>query len=227
MKKITRVSSILLTLCMLLAVSSCSQGAGSETEDLVKDGTAIIKTNMGDIHLEFYPKQAPKAVSNFLSLAKKGYYNGVTFHRVIRDFMIQGGDPTGTGRGGESIWGKAFADEISSDLHLYRGMLAMANSGANTNGSQFFIVQAGPDTLNAEYLESINSSLSKPLSEDVKKEYLEKGGTPWLEGKHTVFGRVTEGMDVVDKIAAVAVDSKNSGKPIEDVVINSIEVTEK
>ena len=102
---------------------------------------AIMHTNMGDITIQLYPEVAPKTVENFVTLAKKGYYNGLIFHRVIKDFMIQGGDPTGTGAGGESIYGAKFEDECSQELHNFRGALSMANAGPNTNGSQFFIVQ--------------------------------------------------------------------------------------
>ena len=108
-----------------------------------KKGTPIVtlKTSLGEIELMFFPQQAPKTCENFLTHVKEGYYNGLKFHRVIPDFMIQGGDPTGTGRGGQSIWGRPFPDEFSMDLWNFRGALSMANSGPNTNGSQFFIVQ--------------------------------------------------------------------------------------
>src|SRR5574344_610902 len=109
----------------------------SETDGPV----AVMHTGMGDITLRLYPEVAPKTVENFVTHAKNGYYNGLTFHRVIREFMVQGGDPTGTGAGGESIWGAPFEDECSQELHNFRGALSMANAGPNTNGSQFFIVQ--------------------------------------------------------------------------------------
>ena len=107
----------------------------------VKGPKATIKTNHGEIVIQLFPEQAPKTVENFVGLAKKGYYDGVIFHRVINDFMIQGGDPTGTGMGGESIWGAPFEDEFSNELFNIRGALSMANAGPATNGSQFFIVQ--------------------------------------------------------------------------------------
>ncbi|MEE0897523.1 MAG: peptidylprolyl isomerase, partial [Acutalibacteraceae bacterium] len=106
------------------------------------DTLATIKTNMGEIKVKLFPEGAPKTVENFTTHAKKGYYNGLIFHRVIKDFMIQGGDPTGTGMGGESIWGDSFEDEFDVKLHNIKGALSMANAGPNTNGSQFFIVQA-------------------------------------------------------------------------------------
>ncbi len=149
---------------------------------------AIIKTNHGPIHVELYPDDAPKTVDNFVKLANDGFYDRVIFHRVIPDFMIQGGDPTGTGSGGP---GYTFEDEFNQHK-VERGALAMANAGPNTNGSQFFVVTTE--------------------------------AAPWLDGKHTVFGRVTDGMDVVDKIAEQPRDARD--KPHEDVVIESVSVSD-
>jgi len=167
------------------------QGAGTVSDNQEKESntmstseylgkTVILKTNMGDITLGFYPEDAPKAVENFIKLAEKGYYNGVTFHRVIKDFMIQGGDPTGTGAGGESIFGGAFEDELNPETASYKtgyqkGVLTMANSGPNTNGSQFFIILK-----------------NNPLN-----------------NLYTIFGRVEKGQEVVDQIGIVAVDSND------------------
>lgn len=149
---------------------------------------AIIKTNMGTIEIELFADKTPKTVENFIGLAEKGYYEGVVFHRVIKDFMLQTGDPTGTGRGGESFWGGKFEDEFVSDLkHDTPGILSMANAGPNTNGSQFFI------TLVA---------------------------TPWLDGKHTVFGKVINGMDVVYAIGVVKTGAGD--KPINTVVMEEV-----
>ena len=149
---------------------------------------AIIKTNMGTIEIELFADQTPKTVENFVGLAEKGYYNGIIFHRVIKDFMLQAGDPTGTGRGGASFWGGKFEDEFVSDLkHDTPGILSMANAGPNTNGSQFFI------TLVA---------------------------TPWLDGKHTVFGKVINGMDLVYEIGKVKTVAGD--KPINTVVIEEV-----
>ncbi len=148
---------------------------------------AIIQTNHGPIHVELYPDDAPKTVDNFVKLANDGFYDSVIFHRVIPDFMIQGGDPTGTGSGGP---GYTFEDEFNHHK-VERGALAMANAGPNTNGSQFFVVTTE--------------------------------AAPWLDGKHTVFGRVTDGMDVVDKIAEQPRDGRD--KPHEDVVIESVAVS--
>ena len=148
--------------------------------------TAILHTNHGAIAVELFDADAPKTVANFVTLAAEGFYDGVTFHRVIPDFMIQGGDPTGTGSGGP---GYTFEDEFNPQL-IVRGALAMANAGPNTNGSQFFIVTAD--------------------------------ACPWLDGKHTVFGRVTDGMEVVDAISALERDARD--RPREDVVIERIEL---
>lgn len=176
------------------------------------DMIAVIKTNFGDIKIKLFYEDAPVTVENFVRLAQKGYYKDVIFHRVIKDFMIQGGDPLGTGTGGESFWGKPFSDEFSDRLFNIRGALSMANRGANTNGSQFFIVQNS--TLSAAAAENLKSL---GLNDSVINYYSENGGTPWLDGMHTVFGQVFEGMDVVDKIANVNVDASN--KPSESVKI--------
>jgi cyclophilin family peptidyl-prolyl cis-trans isomerase len=148
--------------------------------------SATMYTNHGAISVELFDEDAPKTVENFRKLAADGFYDGVVFHRVIPDFMIQGGDPTGTGMGGP---GYTFEDEINEHKAV-SGSLAMANAGPNTNGSQFFIVTAE--------------------------------ATPWLDGKHTVFGRVTEGMDVVDAISAVETDAQD--KPREPVAIERVEL---
>jgi cyclophilin family peptidyl-prolyl cis-trans isomerase len=148
--------------------------------------TATMQTNHGAIEIELFDDDAPKTVQNFTKLAKDGFYNGVIFHRVIPEFMIQGGDPTGTGTGGP---GYTFEDEFNQHK-VVRGALAMANAGPNTNGSQFFIVVAD--------------------------------SCPWLDGKHTVFGRVTSGLDVADTISNVPRDSRD--KPNDDVTIERLEV---
>ncbi len=183
------------------------------------DVIATIKTNFGSIRVKMLPEAAPKAVENFLTHARNGYYNGIIFHRVINDFMIQGGDPTGTGMGGESIWGDPFEDEFTPDARNFRGALSMANAGPGTNGSQFFIVQAGPETIDARMFPMLKRQ-GKEFSEEAVAKYTEMGGTPWLDGAHTVFGQVIEGMDVVDKIAAVRVD--RSSRPYDEVTIIGI-----
>jgi peptidyl-prolyl cis-trans isomerase B (cyclophilin B) len=188
----------------------------------VQDGeeVAVLKTSMGTIKIMLFPEAAPKAVENFKALIQDGYYNGVTFHRVISDFMIQGGDPTGTGSGGESSFGKSFEDEFSEKALNFRGALSMANTGkADTNGSQFFIVQAPANTLSSTIWDQLEMKQNAAFPDSVKEKYKEVGGTPWLDFHHTVFGQVYEGMDVVDAISAV--ETNSSGKPVEDVVIES------
>ena len=183
-----------------------------------KGPKAVIKTNRGDITVQLFPEQAPKTVENFVGLAKKGYYDGVIFHRVIPDFMIQGGDPTGTGMGGESIYGQTFEDEFSKDLFNLRGALSMANAGANTNGSQFYIVN------NKNVPANMMSQLEGAgFPEEVIAAY-QNGGTPWLDFRHTVFGQVVEGMDVVDEIGGVKRDSQD--RPEFDVVMEKVEIVE-
>lgn len=186
------------------------------------DKIAIMTTNRGVIKFKLFEKECPKTVENFTTHAKNGYYEGIIFHRVINDFMIQGGDPTGTGRGGESIWGRSFQDEFDINLHNLRGALSMANAGPNTNGSQFFIVQAGsvPENLLAQ-MEEIGERM---FPADTIEDYKKVGGTPWLDFKHSVFGQVYEGMDVVDAIASTRVDMLD--KPFDDVVIEKIEIAE-
>ncbi len=186
------------------------------------DKIAIMTTNKGVIKFKLFEKECPKTVENFTTHAVNGYYEGIIFHRVIKDFMIQGGDPTGTGRGGESIWGRNFPDEFDINLHNLRGALSMANAGPNTNGSQFFIVQAG--SVDAGLIGQMEAIGEKMFPAETIEDYKKVGGTPWLDFKHSVFGQVFEGMDVVDAIADSRVDMLD--KPFEDVVIEKIEITE-
>lgn len=232
---------------------------------------AIIRTTMGDITLRLFPENAPKTVQNFVTLARDGKYDGTIFHRVINDFMIQTGDyEKGDGTGGKSAFGSAFEDEFCDTLYNIRGSVAMANSGVNTNGSQFFINQAKAENFNidssvmdytsmvtraesdynnyvstygaeftAEYptvLSYLKAAydmngwvLSHAVTDDVKALYQANGGNIHLDGAlrskggHTVFAQVIEGMDVVDAIAAVEVDSDS--KPLTEVKINTVEIT--
>jgi peptidyl-prolyl cis-trans isomerase B (cyclophilin B) len=165
---------------------SYSSGGSALADSVPRVSRATLNTNHGPIVLELFEGEAPNTVENFRKLAADGFYDGVIFHRVIPDFMVQGGDPTGTGTGGP---GYTFEDEFN-DHPVARGALAMANAGPNTNGSQFFIVTAD--------------------------------ACPWLDGKHTVFGRVTDGMDVVDTISQV--ETGAADRPVEDVVIERIEL---
>lgn len=179
--------------------------------------SAVIKTNQGNLTIKLFDELAPKTVKNFIELSKKGYYDGVIFHRIIKDFMIQGGDPTGTGMGGESIYGEKFEDEFSMDLFNIRGALSMANAGPNTNGSQFFIVQ----NKNLPYPK--DALIEGGWPEEMAEKYLD-GGTPHLDGRHTVFGQLvdTASFDVLDDIAGVETGAQD--KPLEDVVIETIEI---
>jgi peptidyl-prolyl cis-trans isomerase B (cyclophilin B) len=183
---------------------------------------AVIHTSMGDISIRLFPEKTPKTCENFITHSKNGYYDGLIFHRVIADFMIQGGDPLGTGVGGESIWGEPFEDEPDIELRNYCGALSMANAGPGTNGSQFFIVQAA--TCPKNMLDQMSALVDKGFPSQVIENYAEVGGTPWLDFRHTVFGQVYDGMDVVNAIASVETGSND--KPVNDVVINSIEIIE-
>ncbi len=183
------------------------------------DTVATMHTNMGDIKIKLFPDKTPKTAENFITHAKNGYYDGLKFHRVIKDFMIQGGDPLGTGIGGESIWGGKFEDEFDTELHNLRGALSMANAGPNTNGSQFFIVQANEAPANM--LEQMEELTDSGFPRDIIEAYRELGGTPWLDFRHTVFGQVFDGMEIVDKIAEVETEND---KPCEDVIITSVDI---
>lgn len=186
--------------------------------EAVEGPIATIKTNHGDMRIKLFPEHAPKTVANFIALSKDGYYDGVIFHRIIKDFMIQGGDPTGTGMGGESIYGESFEDEFSEELYNVRGALSMANAGPNTNGSQFFIVQN--QHLPYSKKEIARGGWPEPIAEI----YAEQGGTPHLDRRHTVFGQLADeaSYEVLDAIAGVETGAMD--KPVEDVVIETIEI---
>ena len=174
-------------LITLLSIFLITQIEAQETE-MAKPNVIVIETNQGEIEITLKPSIAPKAVENFVTHSKNGYYNGTIFHRVIKNFMLQGGDPKGNGTGGESIWGKEFEDEFNSAVNFDKpGILAMANRGPTTNGSQFFITTAA---------------------------------TPWLNQRHTIFGEVTKGYDIVEKIQNM--DTNASDRPLEEVKILKI-----
>ena len=257
MKK--RVLALALAAVMAFGIAGCGGEKEAENKDTNKatnvdtttilqaqmpeDGEeiAVITTSKGVVKMRFFPEEAPKAVENFKTLAKDGYYDGLTFHRVIEDFMVQGGDPTATGTGGESCWGEDFETEVSEKLHFYRGAVAMANAGPDTNGSQFFIVQQKTvmeDALKA-IEDAINNNeeevgvtltdgnyytLSQLYPEEVLNYYREQGGSAHLEyvfgNGYSIFGQVFEGLEAVDAIAAV--DTDEADKPLEDVIIESI-----
>lgn len=187
------LNKIFLITCIGLFLNGCSSApiagnvpeAGKNTMEGVSNmsnNVVVLETTQGNIEIKLMPDVAPKTCENFTKLTEKGYYNGIIFHRVIKDFMIQGGDPTGTGRGGSSIWGKTFEDEFKKGVTFDRkGLLAMANAGPGTNGSQFFITTIP---------------------------------TPWLDNKHTIFGEVVSGYDVVAKIENTPVGYGD--KPVTD-----------
>lgn len=181
-----------------------------------KGPKAIFETSEGRFEIALLPEQAPKTVENFVGLAKKHYYDGLIFHRIIDDFMIQGGDPTGTGMGGESLWGKPFNDEFSNQLFNLKGALSMANAGPNTNGSQFFIVT------NAHLDPSMQAQLSEAGFPEPIIEAYKQGGTPWLDHRHTVFGQVLSGLSVVEKISKVKTGAND--KPVEPVTIDQVTI---
>lgn len=230
-KNMKKWAAVLAAACMMVTMCACgtdeknASGTDSNTSDEKssvdqtgdpQSGDQIVVVEiegMGTIRIRLFEEQAPKAVENFVTHAKDGYYDGVIFHRVINDFMIQGGDPTGTGSGGESIWGEDFENENCEDLIPIRGALCMANAGMDTNGSQFFIVQGADKDV---------SSSSVELTDGQKQKFEENGGSPWLVGGYTVFGQVIEGMDVVDEIAAV--ETNDNDRPLKDVVMKSVTI---
>lgn len=248
-------------LCSLLALCGCKSGssagessAGEEPDNAntgssgfsqfdppsVGEEYAVIETGFGSIELRLFAEYAPKAVENFITLAKSGYYDGVIFHRVVQGFVIQGGDPLGTGMGGESKWGEGFEIEPNAALRHYNGALAMARNPASTssNGSQFYIVQN--NALEAALTDSFNQ-MKAHLDEEIEEgsgvtwgdmypegvidNYLALGGTPTLDYGYTVFGQVISGMDVVETIAGMAVDK--DAKPLEDVTMIKVEIKEQ
>lgn len=249
MRKLAKCMAIMLV--ATIALSGCSKKEKKEVSqfDAPKAGDTvaeIVVKDFGSIKVRFFEDKAPKAVENFTTHAKEGYYDGVTFHRIINEFMIQGGDPEGTGMGGESIWGENFEDEFSDDLHPLRGALCMANAGSNTNGSQFFIVQAHPleqevveqvltsngYELGESYLDSFKTFMKAAykceFSDDITKLYMEKGGTPNLFKAHTVFGQIYDdaSYDVLDAIANVEMKDAENGVPANDVIIETIKISE-
>ncbi len=186
---------VFLTMNFLTAKGTGVQVVENQQADksLDKKTAVILETTQGRIDILLWPDVAPKACENFESLVNKGYYNDVPFHRIVKGFMIQGGDPTGTGRGGQSIWGRPFADEFNSEITFNSaGLVAMANAGPNTNGSQFFITTAA---------------------------------TPWLNGKHTIFGKVIRGMSVVKKLDKVPVDAQD--RPVKEQKILKAYITKR
>ncbi|MDO4731876.1 MAG: peptidylprolyl isomerase [Clostridia bacterium] len=257
------ILGLVLMMMLVLCFSSCSSGKEEANQgkvgmqlELPKAGEeiAVMSTSKGDIKIRFFPEQAPKAVENFKELSKSGYYNGVTFHRVIKDFMIQGGDPTATGAGGESIWGKAFEDEFSPSLLNITGSLSMANSGKNTNGSQFFINYSPKENFQGwdyyeEYWNKYKQYYDKyyntqkqqfeasygtavdmtKVTDEVKALYEENGGNPSLDG---YYSSINKGHTVFGQVfegleVVKEIDytkTNSSDKPVEDIIINKIDI---
>ena len=227
-KRVTAIIACITVICGVLC------GCGQKTVNLARvesgemqfvqpakgDTVAVIKTNMGDIKVVLYPKQAPLAVENFVTHAQNGYYDGVTFHRVIEDFVIQSGDPDGTGNGGNSIWQLPFSDEFSDKLHHYTGALSMANSGEDTNRSQFFIVTSSPKGITDEVATLMSEA---GWREEVIDAYKQAGGAPNLDYRHTVFGQVYDGLEIAFDISFVKTDDND--RPKEAVVIETIEIS--
>ena len=183
-----RIRTCVAVAAILLSTPALALGGKGKEFKMPKKPVVVLETNQGTIEIKLFPDVAPKACENFLRLAEEGYYNGTVFHRVIDGFMIQGGDPTATGRGGRSVWGEPFGDEVTKDKAFDKpGILAMANAGPNTNGSQFFITVAP---------------------------------TGWLNGKHTIFGEVVKGYDVVEKIEKCRKGPRD--KPVEPQVIEKV-----
>lgn len=226
-------------LCGMMTVG-CFAGCGDDSkesdkgESLYKDvanftspvkGEQVVIMNIkdyGEVRIKLFPEYADKGVENFVELAKKGYYDGLTFHRVINDFMIQGGDPLGMGIGGESIWGDKFDGGTDEHLIHAAGAVAYANSGSTaTNGSQFYIV-TGTTYDDASIQQMVDAGLK--MSDDAKEIYSKAGGAPWLDGGYTVFGQVYEGLDVIFEVQKVETDEND--KPLEDVIMESVKVEE-
>lgn len=195
-----------------------------QLDNKVTDDEYLVElvTTEGNVKIKLFPKQAPKAVENFVKHAKDGYYKDTPFHRVIKDFMIQGGDPKGDGTGGESIWKKGFKTETSNQLYNIRGALSMARAESrSSNGSQFFIVTNKED---------VSDGLAIQYYPEKIIEAYKKGGAPQLDGEYTVFGQVTEGMDVVDKIADGEVKDGGSGEkstPTNPVKVSEVNVLQE
>ena len=223
-----RLICILLTFAMLL--TGCSGGLGGEKLDFETDEiqfsqpesgdtTAVITTSEGVIKVLLFPEYAPKAAENFILLSQSGYYNNITFHRVIEDFMIQSGSPDGTPGGGKSIWGLEFEDEFSDSLHHYNGALSMANHGADTNGSQFFFVTAPIGEISEETVQAMTDA---GWREGIINAYKEAGGYPSLDYNYTVFGQIYEGLNVAYKISRAKTGEND--RPEKDVIIESVEI---
>lgn len=242
------LSMLTLTACAGAPAGRAGKAIGYQMDKPANgEEVAVFATSMGTVSMRLFPSAAPKTVENFKGLIRKGYYNGLKFHRVIPDFMIQTGDPNGDGTGGKSVWGGTFADEFNADLLNLRGAVSMANSGKDTNGSQFFINQAGPSSFAGwdSYEKAYEAYRKNPeqfvagygypwvdmtkATREYKDAYTKYGGNPGLDGAynivgrgHSVFAQVYEGMDVVDKIASVPADAQD--RPVKAVTVLKAEI---
>lgn len=221
-----RIYSIIVVLILLSTVllTGCKDEVNQFSKPRQGDTIAeIIVRGYGTIYVKLFPEEAPKAVENFTTHAKEGYYDGVLFYRIIGNSILESGDPTGTGSGGESIWGEGFKDEFSPKLQPYHGALCMANTGPDTNESRFFIVQA-TQTYSDTLLDQIEQKYQVEFGDDVRKTYRKVGGAPWFYHLNTVFGQVYKGFDVMNEIAAVKKKDEEKGIPEEAVIIDSIKI---
>lgn len=192
-----------------------------------EDGEQVVIMNIkdyGEVRIKLFPEYAPEGVENFVELAKQGYYDGLTFHRVISDFMIQGGDPLGNGTGGESIWGAKFDGGTNPHLIHSAGAVAYANSGSTaTNGSQFYIVTG--EVYDEATLTQMTAYYGTTLTEQSKELYTTIGGTPWLDGSYTVFGQVYQGLDIIFELQYAETDPYTN-LPLESIIMESVTVAE-
>lgn len=219
-----KLFTVLLVAALALAMSGCGEKAPKVTDGPIqlrtpKDGdtVAVFNTSMGEFKVVLFPETAPKSVGNFVTLAGEGYYDGLPFHRVEKDFVIQSGDPTGTGSGGDSSYGVPFSDEYSTELHHFTGAVGMAKAADDQLGSQFYIIcgiaitdEVATAMKNADY------------PDEIIETYKKQGGYPSLDNRYTVFGQVYEGMDVVMRINEVKTD--RFSRPTDEVVINSVKI---
>lgn len=224
-----RLIAVILCRCVLFA--GCGgTGLGGEKLNVKSDEaqfrtpqsgdvTAVIETSRGTIKVLLFPDVAPLAVQNFILLAQNGYYDGLTFHRAIEDFLIQTGSPDGSANGGRSAWGLDFPDEFSDLAHNYSGALAMANRGEDTNSSQFYILTTPIGKISSEKVSQMQQA---GWREEVINAYKEAGGEPSLDYRYTVFGQVYDGLEVAYKISRAKTDKND--KPEKDVTVNSVTI---
>lgn len=243
MKFLKRFLSAVLAASLLMVPFAGCSGGGEAPKALQynADGTVVLPEDgeevavitvkdYGKITIRFFAEEAPKTVENFIGLAKKGYYDNITVHRIVKDFMIQSGDPRGDGTGGQSLWGGKFEDEFSNNLYNYTGSVSMANAGVNTNGSQFFINEGTGTELTEDYYNQLiayNKDSRKQgvtfFDQSVKDLYAKVGGNSLLDGIHTVFGQVIDGMDVVHAIASADIKTGTEA-PAKDIIVESVKI---